>query len=116
MKYVYTLIRPDGSSKEIGSYKKELNFQDCVRDGKKVEGMYKVLDCRTIELIPRDYYPESDAKNENVTYFGDEEGRFVAHPEQNRHMKVIIDNRGNIWDVVGSVVREEKVSERASKS
>lgn len=112
MKYRYTLYKADGTTEEIGEFKRELSFKDT----KKQKGLYSWLECRTIELLPRDYYPEADGKNSNVTFFGDEEGRFTQAPIQNRHMKVMIDSRGNIWDVVGNVVREEKISERASKS
>ena len=112
MIYRYTLYKPDGSSTVVGEYKRGLSFKTTA----KRKGMYDLLDCRTIEIIPRDYYPESDAQNENVTYFGDEEARFVDDYQTNRHMKVLFDHRGGKWDVVGSLIREEKISERASKS
>ena len=116
MKYKYTLYAQDGSSKEIGEYKSQLKFNDSKKDGKDVKGLYSLLDCRTIEIIPSTYYPGTDETNEDVTYYGDEEGRFVEGAGTNRHMKALIDGRGNLWDVVGTVIREEKISERASKS
>ena len=106
MKYRYTLYKADGSSQELGEYKKEMTLEE----------KYKILDCNLIEYIPRDYFPDSDAKNDNVEYIGDEEGRFAEGAERNRHMKVLIDNRRNEWDVVGTLIRQEKISERASKS
>lgn len=112
MKYKYTLYNTDGSSQEIGEFPKALEFKDTA----KQKGLYSWLDCRTIEIIPRDYYPEADAKNDKVTYFGDKEARFIEGHEANRRMKVLVDNRGGLWDVVGTLVREEKISERASKS
>ena len=111
MIHKYRLYRPDGSSQEIGEYKRELSFKTTA----KRKGMYELLDCRTIEIIPRDYYPESDSQSENITYFGDEEARLIDEPERNRHMKVLFDHRGNQWDVVGSLIREEKVSEQTNK-
>ena len=118
MKYRYTLYRPDGSSTEIGEYKKTLEFRNVFsrKENKEIKGMYSWLECSTIEIIPRDYYPDADMQNENVTYFGDKEARLVSEPEQNRHMKVLFDHTGGIWDVVGNLVREEKISERTSKS
>ena len=106
MKYKYTLYNTDGSSQEIGEYKKEMPLEE----------KYKILDCNLIEYIPRDYFPDADARNEKVEYIGDEEGRFVEGVEPNRHMKVLIDHRGRKWDVVGKLIRQEKISERASKS
>ena len=106
MKYRYTLYKADGSSQEIGEFPKEMSLKE----------KYKILDCSLIEYIPRDYFPDADARNEKVEYIGDEEARFIEGVEPNRHMKVIIDYRGKKWDVVGNLIRQEKISERASKS
>lgn len=108
MKYIYTLVKEDGTSKKIGEYSRALSFKTT----QKRTGMYDLLNCKTIELIPRDYYPEADILNHNVTYFGDEEARFEKDVQRNRHMKTLIDSHNNIWDVVGDLIREEKVSER----
>jgi len=108
MKYIYTLIKEDGTSKKIGEYSRTLPF----KSSQKRTGMYELLDCTTIELIPRDYYPAADKVNLDVTYFGDEEARFEKDVKRNRHMSVLVDDHANIWDVVGDLIREEKVSER----
>lgn len=108
MKYVYTVYKEDGSYNEVIESARQIGFKTT----KTRPGLYDVLNCTTIEIIPRDYYPESDKKNENVTYYGDEEARFVEDYKRNRHMAVLIESNGAIWDVVGTVVREEKISER----
>ena len=109
MKYIYTLVKEDGTTKKIGEYQRSLPF----KSSQSRTGMYDLLNCTTVELIPRDYYPEADKLNHDVTYFGDEEARFEKDVSRNRHMSVLIDERNNIWDVVGDLIREEKISERA---
>lgn len=111
MKYKYTLYQADGSSKEVGEFKKQLSFKDT----KTEKGLYTLLGCSIIEIIPDSYYPDIDQKS-TVTYYGDEEGRFVEGYQRNQHMKTLFDHRGNVWDVVGTVIREEKISERTRKS
>ena len=107
MKYTYTTYREDGIATEVVESEKQLSFKGTANK----PGLYDMIGCRTIEIIPRDYYPGSDAENENVTYYGDEEARFVDDFKTNNHMKVLIDSRGGKWDVVGTLVREEKISE-----
>jgi hypothetical protein len=107
MKYTYTVYREDGIATEVVESEKQLSFKATANK----PGLYDMLDCRTIEIIPRDYYPGADEANENVTYYGDEEARFVEDYKRNLHMKTLVDSRGGIWDVVGTLVREEKISE-----
>lgn len=111
MAYTYTVYKEDGSSNEVVESARQLGFKAT----KTKPGLYDMLNCSTIEIIPRDYYPEPDSNNPNVTYYGDEEGRFVEGVTRNRRMKVIIANNGLIWDVVGTVVREEKIIKKGNK-
>lgn len=101
MSYKYTLLKTDGTKEDLGTLAKNLEF-------KGIGGLYEKLNCRTIELIPKDYWPE-EYKKRGVEMFGDEEGRFVDEPQRNKHFKVLKDFENNDWDVVGNVVVEEKV-------
>ena len=113
MSYKYTLIAPSGEKTELGVLKEQMEFKNSTnqRTGKVTYGMYHYLDCQTIELIPRQYYPDEDIDNENIFYLGDEEARMVGEPERNTHMKVLRDEAGNPWDVVGLLIREEKIDD-----
>ena len=105
MIYKYTLYRTDGTAHVFEDRNKKFPLED----------LYKILDCRTIEFIPEDYYPDDD-QVKNVTYYGDEEARFVNYPIRNPRMKILYDFKGSPWDVVGNLLREEKISERANSS
>ncbi len=99
-KYNYTLYKEDGT--------KEVIAENVER--KTVQEMYPILDCQLVELIPRDYYPKEDIENENVLFWGDEEGRMIDEPVRNPHMQVLYDVEGNPWDCIGNLIREEKIA------
>lgn len=111
MIYKYTLYRADGSIEQLADRKKRLEFKGTA----ETRGLYDILNCRTIEIIPPNYYPDEDQRD-NITYYGDEEARLVEVPITNPHTKVLYDVFGNAWDTVGDLIREEKISERANSS
>lgn len=90
--YKYTLLKQDGGEIEIGIGKRK-DFKE----------LRKILDCQIIEIIPKDYY---DGKG---TCYGDEEGGFNENNHRNPHFKVIKDLWDDEWDVVGDIIKEEKV-------
>lgn len=96
--YQYTRLNQDGTKEVLAPCKKkEFGGED---------GLYKLLDCQTIELIPKDYY--ADNMNKRATIFGDEEGRFSSLNVRNPHMKVLKDALyGDEWDTVGNLIMEE---------
>lgn len=99
----YTLLRQDGTIKDLGTGKKK-NFKE----------LYEILKCNIIEIIPDAYYDGwIDGK---VECYGDEEGRYNEKNHRNPHFKVL---QGDVsfgepkeWDVVGDIVREEKIWEK----
>lgn len=100
--YHYKLYKQDGEVVDLG-----------VRDSMPVKEMYQVLDCTMVEVIPRPYYPETDKADSNVTYWGDEEGRYKDGNQRNPFMEVL---QGDTklgepaeWDCVGNLLREEIV-------
>ncbi len=88
--YKYTILRQDGT-KEVLPPSKKKSFAE----------LYKILNCTTIEIIPKSYY----GKEGHCTMFGDEEGRFVETNRRNPHFKDL----GNGYFVVGDIVKEEKI-------
>lgn len=42
--------------------------------------------------------------------YGDEEGRFNSNNHQNPHFASRKDERGTLWNVVGDILREEKLN------
>src|ERR1700756_4482375 len=93
--YQYTIYKQDGTIEELKPCKK--------KEFGGIDGLYSILDCRTIELIPMDYVPKELGRG---TYFGDEEARFNSNNHTNPHMKTITDVFGSVWDVVGDIVKE----------
>jgi hypothetical protein len=93
MKYKYTLLKQDGSTEDLG-VSKEKDFAE----------LYKILNCRTIEIINSDYYEG------RATMYGDEEGRFNEKNHRNPHFKVLKNEAmfgDQEWDVVGDIVKQE---------
>lgn len=97
--YKYTLLKQDGTEKELGIMPKQgLNV------------FYKILNCTTIEMIPPDYYD-----NKNCTLYGDEEARFNENNIRNPHFKVLKNEAlfgDKEWDVVGDIIKEEVYKKR----
>lgn len=99
-RFKYTLYKADGTEVKLGILKEEM----------PLDQMYKHLNCGTVELIPRNYYPLEELNNFDVRYYGDEEARMKDETNvTNEHFKVLYDVEGNAWDVVGDVLREEAV-------
>lgn len=91
--YRYTILKQDGT-KEVLPLTNKKRF-----DGK--DGLYQLLNCSTIEVIPADYYRGLGFGH--CTMFGDEEGRFNTNNKANPHFN----NFGDDWNVVGDIVMEE---------
>lgn len=108
-RYQYTIYRHTGAVEALRTNGKQLSFQTVTnsKTGEVTPGLYSLLDCRTIELIPRDYYPDGTGKN--AVFYGDEEARFNTDNKRNPHMKLLEDFFGNPWDVVGDVIKEEEL-------
>ena len=95
--YQYTILKQDGTVEVLKpSIKKDL------------KEIYKILDCRTIEIVDSSYYSDQG----RCTMYADEEGRFSQN-HRNPHFKVL---RGNPeigeplqWDIVGNVLKEQKL-------
>lgn len=86
--YKYTLLKQDGSIKELG-----------VGTKKKL----RELNCRALEHIPETYY-EGHGR---CTMWGDEEGRVNEENKRNPHFKVLIDAIDDTeFDVVGDILKE----------
>lgn len=98
--YQYTIFYQDGETKDLTPCP-EKRF-----DGK--DGLYELLNCSTVELIPDAYYPKEWGK---CLVWGDEEARFDERNHRNPHMKVIFDDIGRPWDVVGTVIRQTLIKE-----
>lgn len=92
-KYLYTIYRQDGSIEKLDPCPK-----------KTFKELYEILDCSTIELIPKVYF-ETKGWGRCVCY-GDEEARFNDENHRNPHFNVLMEN-GRAWDVVGDIVKEE---------
>jgi hypothetical protein len=101
--YQFTLLKQDGTQEDLGTRHGDMPLAE----------MYKVLGCSTIELIPNDYYERKD-----VLLWGDEEGRFAqevidgeVQPKNHRNpqFKVLRDDVGNAWDVVGDILLQEEL-------
>ena len=90
--YKYTLLNQDGTIKEL---------EPCAK--KDFRELYKLLNCRTIEIIPRDYYQKEWGR---CTVFGDEEGRFNSGNIRNPHTQVLNGDEDE-WDCVGNLIKEE---------
>lgn len=95
--YKYTILKQDGTTDVLPVCpKKEFKGKD---------GLYELLGCTTIELIPDAYY--EGLGHGRCTMYGDEEGRFNTKNTRNLHFKVLKDVDGAEWDVVGNIVKEE---------
>ena len=87
--YQYTLLKQDGTVVTLAPSKK-----------KTFAELYILLDCSTIEIIPRDYYEHKG----RCTVYGDEEARFSTKSKtRNHHFKVLSED----FDVVGDCIKEE---------
>lgn len=101
--YQYTILRQDGT-KDV--------LEPCPKKTfKGVGGLYELLNCESIEMIPSSYWVGLGYGK--VRMWGDEEGRFKPHT-RNPHFKVMHDDLGNPWDVVGDVVMERLYKEKNS--
>ena len=92
--YAYTILRHNGDIKRYPPCKKK-TFKD----------FYRMLNCTTIEIIPRDYY-----KNKGYGHcemYGDEEARFNEDNKRNPYFDTIVAEDGLVWDVVGDIIKEE---------
>lgn len=92
---LYTLLKQDGTTEELAQVPKEVDLQQ----------LYKWLNCRTVELIPSDYYQEDWFGEGDTIVWGDEEGRFNSVNKRNPHTKVL----GEGWDCVGDLVLQQEV-------
>lgn len=90
MAYQYTLLKQDGTRTDLGTSPKRREFAE----------LYKALECRTVEIIPKDYYP-AEFKT-RTTIYGDEEGRFNSENGRNPHMLEPLPG----WYCVGDLVAE----------
>ena len=94
--YKYTLLRQDGAQVGLTPSKKKM-FSE----------LYLLLDCSTIQIIPRAYYPEKGRH----TIYGDEEGRFKEGNIRNPYFNELksTDHFGGtmMYDVVGDCIKEE---------
>jgi len=93
--YKYTVLRQDGTVQVLPPCEK--------KEFRGAGGLYDLLDCGTIEIIPKVYYKPTG----RFTLYGDEEGRFNDENHTNPHFEVIIDMFGQRCDVVGDIVKEE---------
>lgn len=88
--YTYTTLHQDGTiTRQIAVPKKGLHQ------------LYEALHCRTIEIIPRDYYARKGWGR--CTVYGDEEARFYSSNTRNPHFDVLAPG----YDIVGDCLREE---------
>ena len=95
MSYKQILLKQDGTTQDLGTSPKK----------RTLEELYKILGCNIVEIIPSSYY-EGHGR---CTMWGDEEGRFNKKNHRNPHFKVLIDDQKREWDVVGNILKEEKV-------
>lgn len=91
--YQYTIYKQDGRIIELNPCPKK-SFAG-------TGGLYELLDCRIIELLPKAYL--HTGMNHRATYYCDEEGRFNSNNHRNRLFKVLDGG----FDVVGDVVKEQ---------
>lgn len=94
--YTYTIYKTDGS-KEVLPPRKKLDFSG-------PDGLYKLVGCSTIELVPKVYY--GNGMNKRATGFCDENG-LMAEKRFNPWFKVITDMFGRASTIVGDAVLEE---------
>jgi hypothetical protein len=94
--YRYTLLKQDGTTKELKpSPRKDLSE------------MYKILNCTTIEIIPKAYYQHKDYGA--CVIWGDEEARFKSTNKRNPHFETLMDaDTQVVFDIVGDVLLERK--------
>lgn len=95
--YQYTLLNQDGTMEVLEPCQK--------KEFRGAGGLYELLNCSTIEIIPSLYYKTK--KWGKCTVYGDEEGRFNSENIRNPHMDVLNDIDGMEWDCVGTLVKEE---------
>lgn len=92
--YQYTVYKTDGTKEVLAPCKK--------KEFKGKGGLYELLDCQTIELIPEDYYAHQDWGK--CTLYVDEEGGFVEGCRVNPYFKELAPG----YNIVGNVVKEER--------
>lgn len=97
--YKYTLLKQDGTKKELGVRKKMI-FAD----------MYEILACHTIEFVPMAYW-NMEYNTFGTSVWADEEGRFNSDNVRNPHF-LVLQGDPSIgepleWDVVGNAIVEE---------
>lgn len=90
--YKYTLYKQDGTIEDLGISKK-----------KTFAEFYKILNCKTIEIIPKEYSKEVG----RYTLYGDEEARFNTKNHRNPHFNILKDFYQDEWDIVGDIIKEE---------
>lgn len=95
--YKYTILKQDGSSKVLPICRK--------KEFKGKDGLYELLNCSIIEIIPEDYY--KGLEYGRCTMYGDEEARFNTNNMRNPHFSVLKDFENAEWDVVGDIIKEE---------
>lgn len=93
-RYQYTILKQDGT-KEV--------LEPCRK--KSLGELYRLLNCRTIEIVPSDYY--KDMGFGRCTVYADENGRDLNGNVRNPHFKVLNSLFGEEYDVVGNVIKEE---------
>jgi hypothetical protein len=91
--YQYTIYNQDGTIEALEPCPKKGFIGD--------NGLYELLNCSTIQLIPSDYYKGLDFGK--CTVYGDEEGRFNKNNQQNPHFNDL----GDGYNLVGNIVKEE---------
>ncbi len=100
--YNYVLLNQDGTKETIGTSAK-----------KSFSEMYSILNCQTIEIIPKQYYENKGYGR--CTMYGDEEARFNSDNTRNPHFNVLKGDPaiGELaeWDVVGNIIMESVVKE-----
>lgn len=88
--YTYTLLKQDGTTEKRVAVPKQT-----------LQQLYTALNCRTIEIIPSDYY--KGKKWGRCVVYGDEEARFDNRNTRNPHFDVLAPG----YDIVGDCLKEE---------
>lgn len=94
--YYYTLLKQDGTDESLAATPKKWSYEVLREEIGNI-----------IEIIPESYMPE----NMQGTVYGDEEARFNPENTTNRHMKMLVDDDGGVWDVVGDLILEQTEKE-----
>ena len=95
--YKYTMLKQNGKEVDLGVYPHKMTLKQ----------LYAALDCETVQAIPTDYY--SDLGYGRCTMFADEEGRYKISNYRNPHFNVLSAPGGVEYDVVGDVLKEQKI-------